>query len=304
MLSAVIVTAGVLAYIWIKLTTIQSDYFLDRPGEIVEAVATSTENSDRYATTNVTLKSSTGLVVDVRIKRPANTTAARLPVLLIIGGEGTGKRAVDLADTPDFVASAAIDYPFAGSRDIRGLGSAIKMIPALQRAFLDTPPALMLVRQWLVQQSWVDRSRVELVGVSLGVPFAAVAGALDPGFSRVWLIHGGADNPSWINHALKRHVENDIARGAATSLLHLLVYGQSFNTPQWVRDTSPRPVVLVAARDDERVPLVATNAMEALASHAHVELIWTVGRHIGPGREAELQQLLDIVIGRLQIPVD
>lgn len=300
-LSAVTIISGILIFYWIELATIQSAYFLERPGEIVEETTSSTAKSAAHTTANVTLKSSSGLAVDMRIKRPAKPSAARLPVLLIIGGEGTGKRAVDLADVPDFVAYAAIDYPYSGSRVIRGVGSAVKAIPAVQQAFLDTPPALMLARLWLVQQPWVDPSRVEIVGVSLGVPFAAAAGALDPGFGRVWLIHGGGDNISWINHALKRHIQNDLVRGAVTRALYQLVYGNSFNTSYWVRRTYPRPVVLVAARDDERVPAASTNAMEALISSEHVELVWTEGRHIGPGREAELQQLLDLVVGRIAI---
>ena len=44
---------------------------------------------------------------------------------------------------------------------------------------------------WLLTLPWVDRERVELVGVRLDVPFAAVAGALDPRFRRVWLMQGG-----------------------------------------------------------------------------------------------------------------
>ena len=38
------------------------------------------------------------------------------------------------------------------------------------------------------------------------------AGALDQRFSRVWLMHGGGDNVSWVSHAGRKHIENETLR--------------------------------------------------------------------------------------------
>ena len=43
---------------------------------------------------------------------------------------------------------------------------------------------MSLAVDWAEQQDWFDAGNVELVGASLGVPFTAVAGALDERFTR------------------------------------------------------------------------------------------------------------------------
>ncbi len=78
--------------------------------------------------------------------------------------------------------------------------------------------------------------------------------------------------------------------------MHLLMYGNSFDTSLWVRESAPRNVVLIAARDDERVPLASIQVLEDLAAEEHVDLLWTTGQHVGPGRMEVLQQLIRIVI--------
>ena len=182
---------------------------------------------------------------------------------------------------------------------MKGFWTTASAIPDIQRAFLDTPPALSLVVDWLMDQDWVDTQGVEIVGVSLGVPFAAVCGALDERLARVWLLHGGADNLAWVMHAGKEDIPNDalrrwVARGAL-----LLVYGNSFDTSRWITEIAPRPLVIVAARDDDFVPADAVEPFIAAADSDHVELIWTEGLHINPKRPNELGQLLDIVLGRV-----
>ncbi len=87
--------------------------------------------------------------------------AQSLPVLVLIGGHLTGKDAVDLVGKPVGIAFAAIDYPYPGDTVIAGFGATIRAIPRIQRAFIDTPPALSLALEWLLQQSWADPRRIE-----------------------------------------------------------------------------------------------------------------------------------------------
>jgi len=273
------------------------DWFVERAGRLDSAervaFAHGAETKETFR-----LVSTTGLVADLRVLRPA-APGQRLPVLLLIGGQRTGKDAVDLAGVQPGVALVAIDYPYAGNRDPEGFWSSLAIAPDVQRAFLDTPPALSLTVGWLLEQPWVDPNRVEIIGASLGVPFAAVAGAIDPRVSRVWLLHGGADNVSWVSHAGRKHIGNDTLRRLVARMALLLVHGPSFDTPEWIRETAPRPVVVVAARDDDYVPAEAQAPFVELAKLPHVELLWTEGLHIGPGRNNELQQLLDVVLTRV-----
>jgi fermentation-respiration switch protein FrsA (DUF1100 family) len=236
----------------------------------------------------------------MRVVRPKTAPGETLPVIVVMGGEGTGKDAVDLVGAPQGVAYVALDYPYEGDQELDAFWESLTAIPGIQQAFLDSPPAMSLAVDWAEQQSWFDPDRVELVGASLGVPFTAVAGALDSRFTRVWLLHGGAENLPWVMHVGQRYVENEFLRGLLARLALLLVYGNSFETLDWIPEIAPRPLVVVAARDDDFVPPEAQQPfVEAAATSEHIEVVWTEGRHIRPTRRDELQQLLDIVLSRI-----
>jgi fermentation-respiration switch protein FrsA (DUF1100 family) len=59
-------------------------------------------------------------------------------------------------------------------------------------------------------------------------------------------------------------------------------------------------VVIVAARNDDFVPPEAQEPFLEAAESEHVDLVWTDGRHIRPTRKEELQQLLDVVLSRIE----
>ena len=284
---------------WLELAIPKRDYFLERRGTLVSADVTEA-GSDGIVQKRVRLESSTGLRVNMRVARPETAAGRRLPVIIVMGGEGTGKDAVDLVGAPQGVAYLALDYPYDGDQELDAFWESLAAIPGIQQAFLDSPPAMSLALDWALQQDWVDPGKVELVGASLGVPFTAVAGALDTRFTRVWLLHGGAENLPWVMHVGRRYVENEFLRGILARGALLLVYGNSFETLEWIPEIAPRPLVIVAARDDDFVPPEAQQPfVEAAAASEHIEIIWTEGRHIRPTRRDELQQLLDIVLSRI-----
>ena len=292
--SLLVLLVGLIGY-GIYLYVPRTDYFVERIGS-VDAVERSRLDSGGPIDEVVKLVSTTGLVVDMRVVRP--DVAEPLPVVLLAGGHGTGQDAVDLAGLPSEVIYAAISYPYGGNHDPEGVWESLKTVPHIQRAFLDTPPALSLAARWLVEQPWVDASRIELVGASLGVPFAAVAGAVDEHFSRVWLLHGGGDNVAWVSHLGRRHIKNESLRRGVTRFALLVTHSYSFDTLKWLELTAPRPVVVVMACDDDYTPPDAQQPLvDAALAAEHATLLWTDGRHIKSGRDHELQQLLDIVLG-------
>ena len=77
------------------------------------------------------------------------------------------------------------------------------------------------------------------------------------------------------------------------------VYGNSFDTRRWIPEIAPRPLIIVMARDDDFVTAAARAPLLAAAESPDVELIWTQGKHIGPNRRNELEQLLAIVRDRI-----
>ena len=298
-LAAIVAVIGV--YV-IELAVPKRDYFVERRGTL-ETVDLVESQAGGVVQQTVRLESSTGLAVDMRLVRPAAGPGETLPVIVVMGGEGTGKNAVDLVGAPQGIAYLALDYPYEGDQELDAFWESLTAIPGIQQAFLDSPPAMSLALDWAERQDWFDADNVELVGASLGVPFTAVAGALDTRFTRVWLLHGGAKNVPWVMHVGRRYVENELLRGLLARAALLLVYGNSFETLDWIPEIAPRPLVIVAARDDDFVPPEAQQPfVEAAEASEHIEIVWTDGRHIRPTRREELQQLLDIVLSRIQTP--
>lgn len=304
LIAALALIAGLLLYVF-DLSSVQRDHFLACRGAHFEiAESGSLSRSDNAAVTEARLVSDCGLGVRLKVLLPAEAKTGKVPLLLLLGGHRTGRNAVDLIDESQGIAYASIDYPYGGSHSLSGALQITAAVPGIQKAFLDTPPALMLAMDWMSDQSWFDPGRAELAGVSLGVPFAAVAGALDQRFSRVWLIHGATDNYEWVKHAAKGRLKNSVLRSFAARGSLLLAYGNSFRTADWLREIAPRPAVLVAARDDERMPPDSAEALLKAAEEEHVSVVWTEGRHIEPGREHELQQLIDLVVEVMQASQD
>jgi hypothetical protein len=274
------------------------DYFIERVGTLVEVDVIEEERAiDRGYT--VRLRSSTDLEVNMRVLLPETDIGEKVPLVLILGGQETGKDAVELLGNADGIAFAAIDYPYDGDKDLDGFWKSIYAIPDVQRAFLDSPPAVSLALTWLLQQEWIDPERAELAGVSLGVPFALAAGAVDERFSRVWMLHGGGDNFIWVAHNARRHIDTEFLRNLTSRLALFMVHGNSFDPQRWMPQIAPRTLIIVAARDDDFVPREAQLPLEEAAKSPHIELVWTEGRHIGPNRGNELQQLIAIVRNRV-----
>jgi hypothetical protein len=299
LIALVAVVAVIGAYV-VDLAIPKRDYFVARRGTL-ETVDLVESEAAGVVQQTVRLESSTGLAVDMRLVRPVVEPGETLPVIVVMGGEGTGKDAVDLVGAPQGIAYLALDYPYEGDQELDAFWESLTAIPGIQQAFLDSPPAMSLALDWAEQQDWFDADNVELVGASLGVPFTAVAGALDTRFTRVWLLHGGAKNLPWVMYVGRRYVENEFFRGLLARGALLLVYGNSFETLDWIREIAPRPLVIVAAKDDDFVPAEAQQPfVDAAADSEHIEIVWTEGRHIRPTRREELQQLLDIVLSRIE----
>jgi len=287
----ILLVAGV-----VELMRDQSGYFKSRQGTLVNDTQPRVNGP---ALENIVLVSSSGLEVAMRVRLPPEAMTQKVPLILLIGGYRTGKHAVDLVKDPRGLAYAAIDYPYDGTLSPRSALDKAIMFRDVQNAFIDTPPALMLAMDWLEKQAWLDQDHTHLLGVSLGVPFAAAAAAVDERFKHVWLIHGAAKNTDWLDHALSRQIESDWLRAAAAHAGIFLMYGNAFDTLERVSDIAPRPVTLISAREDERVPEQSKDLLQAAAQREHVTHIWSEGRHIGPRRQRELNQLLKLVTDKV-----
>lgn len=285
---------------FIDLMRSQRSYFESRHGEL-DSAAINNKVAMQFGASfqDIDLRSTSGLHVEMRVLLPEEVTTDKVPLVLLLGGHETGKNAVDLVKNPCGVAFAAINYPFDGTFLQNTFLDKARLLLSIQAAFIDTPPALMLATDWLETQSWFDSNRTNLLGVSLGVPFAAATGDIDNRFKRIWLIHGAANNVEWLDHELAEHIDTDWLRKGVARLLVFLTYGNAFDTMSLISNIAPRPVTFVSAKEDERVPMQSKKALLKAEKFNHVTLLWTEGRHIGPRRKRELNQLLKIVLDRV-----
>ncbi len=276
----------------------RTDYFLRRRGALISVQVTPDRpRPGAFRSETVRLTADTGLIVDLRVLRPAGQTRP-LPLVVLLGGHRTGRNAVEVVGDPGELVVAALDYPYHGPEKVRGWRQGIAAVPLIRRGLLDTPPAIFLAVDWLQGQPWVDRRRIELAGVSLGAPFAATAGALDHRFRRVWIVHGAADNRAWLEYSLRSRIANAGARSGAATLLHLLAYGPSFDAGAWAARIAPRSVVVIGAKSDERLPRSMVERLYALTGEPK-ELLWTEGGHINPDHPETVRQLLEILRSRV-----
>ncbi|MEJ2514276.1 MAG: hypothetical protein P8080_01795 [Gammaproteobacteria bacterium] len=299
LLLGLVIAALVLVSGWLVFHLVPRDeYFAERHGTLQATDAGPlVEHPGGFVSRQLRLSNDNGLSVRARLLRPANVDEP-LPGIVLLGGHRTGQDAVDVIGDPDGIAVLALDYPYRGDDDFGTLSSFLWNVGSLQRGLLDTPPALMLGLDWLLEQPWIDPRRVELVGVSLGTPFATVAGAVDDRFARVWIIHGGADVRRWIEDNLDRVLPQAWLRAPASWFLYAVAYGPSFRPEKWVGQISPRPVVLVGARQDERLAPEQVQALYDAAGQPR-ELVWMGGPHVNTGRPEIVGALLEIVRSRM-----
>jgi dienelactone hydrolase len=269
----------------------RDDWFDERRGHIDSLTIEDSIAADSQLSALVTLRSDTGLSFSFRVIRYPSD--GPLPVLLVLGGHRTGSDAVELFGNVGERAVVALDYPYDGPERVRGLGPVLKAIPAARQGFLDTVPAVSLAVDWLLEEPWVDPEQLVIVGASLGVPFAATAASRDPRIKGAILVHGAADNRLWLQRQVERRVDTKILHWPLGTILYWLAYGPALNTPERAARISPRPVLIIGARDDERTPAGQTELLFAAANEPKL-LRWTGGRHIQPGRNEVVEELLRI----------
>jgi dienelactone hydrolase len=174
--------------------------------------------------------------------------------VLILGGHHAGRDAARvIPDTRGHVV-AALAYPYRGTHKPRGTLEVLRIAPAVRRASVETPLAVRLALDWLLAQPWVDTTRVEAVGASLGVPFMSVAAATDLRITRLWAVHGAGRSRDLLAHNARPFVPTRPLRALAARAADALVAGERLTAERWIGRVAPRPVVLINAEEDERLP--------------------------------------------------
>ncbi len=263
---------------------------------------TPAESADRrYTVDHVALAAESGLEVNLAVKRPVGGPPdcggdALRPAVVLLGGHRTGERAVHLIDDTRGTVVAALAYPFDGNHSVKGL-AIVREVPAIRRAVLDTPAAVMLAVDFLSQLPCVDTTRIEAVGVSLGAPFAVIAGAMDPRIARVWAVHGAGGIYTPLEFNLRRQLGSRAASVPLALLGSVLLSGERLAPERWAPEITPRPLVMINAMDDERIPRHSVERLYESAAEPK-EMIWLPGAHVRSEAEV-VRPLIDLVLTRI-----
>jgi hypothetical protein len=248
----------------------------------------------------VRLVSTTGLRLTMAVRRPAladdSGSVTRRQTFLVLGGQQRGKGAAALIGDTRGSVFASLDYPYDGDRSAKGL-AVLAQVPAIRRAFYDTPPAVSLALDYLLSRPDVDAARMELVGASFGAPFATIAAARDDRVRRLWIAHGGGHPFAMIDTGLVREIPFAPLRWPVSALATLLASGPRLAPEHWVGRVAPRPVVMLNARDDERIPRRSVDVLWAAVREPR-EQVWLPGRHMQGDRPDVLRMLVDSVMAR------
>ncbi|MFP5355603.1 MAG: hypothetical protein ACLGIK_10730 [Gemmatimonadota bacterium] len=288
-----------------------------RHGTLAESRLVPVDSAGRYVNERIVMQSSSGLRAEMLMRRPGVTPAAtaatpptdkaarprgaaRRAVFIILGGHTSQERAATLIEDPGDNIVVALAYPFDGNPRVKGL-AVVPLVPRIRKALLDTPPAVMLAIDYLRARPDVDTTRIELVGASFGAPFAAMTAALDTRVSRLWLVHGAGETYTLLEHNLVRNIPWRVPRVMVAALANVLAAGPRFAPERWVPLVSPRPVIMINATEDERLPRPAIELLHNSAREPK-EVIWLPGMHIRSNRKAIIEGLVKIVLERSAMP--
>lgn len=293
---AVFVLVAVAGSLW--LIRDPEPYMLERRSRLVEATEGPWREAGADEVREVRLRASSGLVVNLALKRPRGVEGSdeRHPLAIVLGGHRRGRDALQFIENTQGIIVAALSYPYAGEPRPDAL-EFVRDIPSIRQAFLDTPPAIMLALDYLLTQPDVDPTWVELVGVSLGGPFVTIAAALDERVSRVWVVHGSAGSYGPLEVSMRREIPVPGLRHAAAALSALIINGPSMAPERWASRVAPRPFMMVNARDDERMPRELVERLFEEAGEPK-RLVWLPGGHVR-SNAAILKPLVDTVVAMI-----
>lgn len=262
-----------------------------RYGEI-ERVAVTTDSSPHHAyrLERVAVTTTTGRRVSCTLRLPARPAAPRsLPGVVLLGGIETGRRAATLV-APEFEGLVlSCDYPWRDPTTVSTLRN-LATLPAIRRDVLGTPDALRVAASYLLAREEMDSSRLAGVGASLGVPSVSAWAGGDRRVASVALVMGGADLATIFAANLGGQVRWPTLRRPVAALLAWLL--RPLEPARTVGRVAPRPVLVIGALDDERIPRGSTRLLYAAAGEPKT-LQWFGGRHMLPGDTALLRVITD-----------
>lgn len=220
------------------------------------------------------------------LRRPARASPGELGGVVLVAGRETGRQAARVVPGPLDVAVLAVEYPEALPERL-SLGGLMERLPEIRESALRMPGILTSAGYFLAELAEVDPTRIALVGVSFGVPFAAAAGD-DPIFRSVALHHGGGDLERLFRANLP--VDNDFLRTATARFLGW--YFRDLDPAVHVDDYGSTPLLLINGTRDHLVPPASVRLLVEKTA-GPVRLIWLPHDHLMPDDTLLMRELAD-----------
>jgi len=247
------------AFLWIQLPRppLPAARYLEHKGTLHGVEVLDRTRTETGLEEEIQLTSTTGLQVRGRLVGPEPGGPPR-PAFVVMGGLAAGRRALEGLPTGEFpVVWLALDYPY---RPPAAWPRVPNLLHELDRAAASAErsvAAALLALEYLESRSDVDPARTGMAGGSLGAFVAVIAGAVDAHPDAVLVLNGGGDLPRILRANLKR------APWVARVLLPLLArpWLSRVDPVGYAPRIAPRPLLMVNARDDPRMPEVCVQAL-------------------------------------------
>jgi hypothetical protein len=224
--------------------------------------------------------------IGIIISLPDPLPVKKLPILIVLGGLGTGENNIRTIDNPSDNAIVGYDWPmpvdFPKGREF------VLQTPDLYRRVTTIPGQIASSIDWLASQPWADDKRISILGFSLGALATPAAENLVEHNGRHigWTIiaYGGA--PFGVLFASNPRLKPKWMGPVIDVLLHPLQ--PTVNLPY----ISSHFLVL-EGRDDALIPAEARTTLRD-AVPAPKDVVVFSGDHmgVGPGKQELLGQII------------
>ncbi len=281
-----------LAWLFIPRRAANPERFLRHHTRIVHAESRDSVLAVGRTLRRIELETQTGLRISGRLSLPPGE--GPFPAIILQGGLNTGSKVLFFLTDPGPVVWAALDYPYRMPRRA-GFFTVLRAMPRLRVKTEETVGALLVLLDYLESLPQVDASRTVILGGSLGAPFAALAGALEPRFEAVGLLYGGADLARVAEARLP--YRSHVARAFTRRLLRPWL--DPVDPGKFVARISPRPILLVNGRSDTELPRRSVDLLHAAARDPKT-IVWVDTPHKVQGNAAFTDSVSEAVWGWLE----